>query len=1094
MKRLLFLLNLFFFILVISPIKTSAQWMQTKESSDASVTAIVLKGTNLFAGVNGHGVFLLTNDSSSWTSVNNGLSDTSVMSLAVKDNYLFAGTRTSGVFRSSNNGTTWTPVNSGLTHTYIYTLLADSTNLFAGTEFGGVFLSTNNGTTWTPVNSGLTDNVVHSLAMSGKNLFAGTHDDGVFLSTNNGTNWTPVNSGLVDAWVLDLAIAGSNIFAGTNYYGVFRSTNNGTTWTPVNSGLTNTWVTTLVVSGTNLYAGTESGIFLSTNNGTRWFTVNSGWAGPNNICAMAVSGGYLFAGNQWGAIYRRPLSEMIAEIENQPIVSDTVHLQAQPGWQPVNNRNRSYQSLSFTDSLTGWYCGYLITGNYGPICKTTNGGVTWEEKSYSFSPMRKILFINQIGFCCGDAGGIIKINNAGALLSSIQLDATQDYRSIFFFNSQLGWVCGGRILVKTTDGGDTWVSQEITNANSDFTDIAFGTSQHGFAVSGGGGDNYETNDGGLTWTSISKLSVDGLYAGGNRIKFLTPSQVIIGGENGIIVSSDNGATWSRRWGHSPQNCTINDLSFIDNKYGWAVGRFYNGVADQGVVLRTRDGGQSWESQIVEGSSDIFISVNCIDSIHAWIGSSTALYRTVNGGIFNIRPPTLRLPINNGINQSINPQFLWDSVLTAKAYHLQIAFDSLFTSLFYDDSNLVSTSKLLTNLSFNTEYYWRISAFDGNNKSAWSSPWKFRTTTSIVSLISPANGAQNISLNPRLQWDTITDASEYHLQVSRDSTFVNSITVDTVVATNSITTNRLQDATIYYWRVSAKLNNSYYPWSKPWSLSTRSQATIDPLAMYFPLQIGNIWKYSEGSHYGGDRTMYYNDVTAIIRRDTIINGNRYSIIEYSGIVNLNPGLWPALIVARFDSNTGNYYQYNLSLSQDILSDSTYCPVPSTYYWGTLSIINSKTILGVNTSSRIVDINYDTEERARGFGIVASSRISFREFTSMQLTYAKINGVEYATNTSIKSNMHDIPTKYSLYQNYPNPFNPTTTLSFALPLESFVSLKVYDVMGREVATIVSEELSPGTYIRQWNAANMSNGIYFYRLNAGSFTNTKKLILLK
>jgi len=88
----------------------------------------------------------------------------------------------------------------------------------------------------------------------------------------------------------------------------------------------------------------------------------------------------------------------------------------------------------------------------------------------------------------------------------------------------------------------------------------------------------------------------------------------------------------------------------------------------------------------------------------------------------------------------------------------------------------------------------------------------------------------------------------------------------------------------------------------------------------------------------------------------------------------------------------------------------------------------------------------------------------------------------------------PLAFSLYQNYPNPFNPSTNISFTLPVKSFVSLKIFDLSGREIATIVSEELSAGNYTRQWDAANMPSGVYFYRLKAGSFTETKKLILVR
>ena len=98
------------------------------------------------------------------------------------------------------------------------------------------------------------------------------------------------------------------------------------------------------------------------------------------------------------------------------------------------------------------------------------------------------------------------------------------------------------------------------------------------------------------------------------------------------------------------------------------------------------------------------------------------------------------------------------------------------------------------------------------------------------------------------------------------------------------------------------------------------------------------------------------------------------------------------------------------------------------------------------------------------------------------------------TGIKKEQNGLPKNFALAQNYPNPFNPSTTISFDLPSKSFVSLKVFDLIGRVVATIVSEELSAGTYSWQWNASTLSSGIYLYRLEAGSFTQTKKLVLIK
>ncbi|HLP81396.1 MAG TPA: T9SS type A sorting domain-containing protein, partial [Nitrosomonas sp.] len=91
--------------------------------------------------------------------------------------------------------------------------------------------------------------------------------------------------------------------------------------------------------------------------------------------------------------------------------------------------------------------------------------------------------------------------------------------------------------------------------------------------------------------------------------------------------------------------------------------------------------------------------------------------------------------------------------------------------------------------------------------------------------------------------------------------------------------------------------------------------------------------------------------------------------------------------------------------------------------------------------------------------------------------------------------DIPASaYVLQPNYPNPFNPSTMISFTLPEKSFVTLKIYDVVGRQVTVLVSENLQPGTYLREWNASGYPSGTYFYRLDAGTFTATRRLQLVK
>jgi hypothetical protein len=89
---------------------------------------------------------------------------------------------------------------------------------------------------------------------------------------------------------------------------------------------------------------------------------------------------------------------------------------------------------------------------------------------------------------------------------------------------------------------------------------------------------------------------------------------------------------------------------------------------------------------------------------------------------------------------------------------------------------------------------------------------------------------------------------------------------------------------------------------------------------------------------------------------------------------------------------------------------------------------------------------------------------------------------------------IPDEYSLSQNYPNPFNPSTKISWQLPVASWQTLKIYDVFGNEVATLVDEYKPVGTYEVEWNAGNFPSGVYFYQLRADNYIETKKMILLK
>ncbi len=111
-----------------------------------------------------------------------------------------------------------------------------------------------------------------------------------------------------------------------------------------------------------------------------------------------------------------------------------------------------------------------------------------------------------------------------------------------------------------------------------------------------------------------------------------------------------------------------------------------------------------------------------------------------------------------------------------------------------------------------------------------------------------------------------------------------------------------------------------------------------------------------------------------------------------------------------------------------------------------------------------------------------------------TTPDIGADEFDVVTGITKEGSSVPETFALLQNYPNPFNPTTVISYQLPVNSYVTLKVYDLLGREVAMLVNERKNAGTYSVQWNASGLSSGIYFYRLDANEKREMKKMMLVK
>lgn len=278
----------------------------------------------------------------------------------------------------------------------------------------------------------------------------------------------------------------------------------------------------------------------------------------------------------------------------------------------------------------------------------------------------------------------------------------------------------------------------------------------------------------------------------------------------------------------------------------------------------------------------------------------------------------------------------------------------------------------------------------------------------------------------------------------------------------------------------------------------SAAAQDSLAKYHPLSKGNIWIYHVTAL--PSRTWY---VHREIVGDSIIDGKIYRIVTETNSIDSVA----RITVTRFDTSTGCYY--TRAGSSDILEDSTFTFTPKSSFGGSYNCklfnrLDTGIVLQTLTTTRQIGEGNLIKEDAMswsysfGLGLVFQTDvdlIGLLPISTLQLVYAKIDGKEYGSvPVSVGSRDQRVPASFVLSQNYPNPFNPITTISFDLPSRLLVSLKVFDLLGKEVSTIVSGELEAGSYTRQWNAADIPSGVYFYRLQAGGFNETKKLILLK
>jgi Cohesin domain/Secretion system C-terminal sorting domain/Bacterial Ig-like domain (group 2)/Fibronectin type III domain len=468
-------------------------------------------------------------------------------------------------------------------------------------------------------------------------------------------------------------------------------------------------------------------------------------------------------------------------------------------------------------------------------------------------------------------------------------------------------------------------------------------------------------------------------------------------------------------------------------------------------------------------------------------------------------PVLVSPSDGASDVDINPTLNWNASAGALSYRIQVSIDPSFATTAWDSSGVTPTTVTLSGLAESTVYHWRVNAQNAAGISDWSTVRSFTTIVSappVPALSSPVSGSTDIAVNPTLTWSSATGAVSYRVQVSTDSSFATTAYDTAGVTGTSKSASGLSHQTVYYWRVNAANGGGTSGWSAVWKFTTIVAPPASPTGMTATAvsysRINLAWSDNSTSESGyklqrtPDTTGSWTEIAAlpansISYADTgLTDGTRnfYRAFAYngggnSGYSNLTsavtlmrpPGVLTAtqgpgakVVLAWEDSSSsegGFRIERKVGASGTFIETDTVGPNVMTY------------------ADSTVGVGQSYSYRVRGYNANITSAYS----NEVSVTITRISGDRPA-----------IPVNYALSQNYPNPFNPSTSIEYQIPENGFVDVRVFDVMGREVAVLVREYKSAGYYTIRFDGVSHPSGVYFFRILSGTFSEMRKMVLMK
>lgn len=479
-------------------------------------------------------------------------------------------------------------------------------------------------------------------------------------------------------------------------------------------------------------------------------------------------------------------------------------------------------------------------------------------------------------------------------------------------------------------------------------------------------------------------------------------------------------------------------------------------------------------------------------------------------------PNLVLPLNAASNIRDTLQLVWNYASNTNSYTFELATDGAFTDIIRSESALIDTSYQITALTGETEYFWRVKATNHTGESDFADSYSFTTAfPDAPILLTPMFQKIDVELNPNFTWSSNPISTSYNFILSEGlGITTEKIVIDTVVAETSFQISNLKSGTFYAWNVKGINDFGKSLWSDTlYQFKTKVILPEIPILLS-PMNdlstLGDtvtfIWRGDEFSDNYRIQVsfdeLFSNKIFDInyIKDSTIILGGFEAATTYYWRVRANNNGGSSDFSEAFNFTTGFPIMPTLLYPEDVSLDVEINP---TFIWNSSDLATEYNLqvsegLDIDLNNLLVDtlvadttVKYDLLKvnKIYSWRILALNDFGQSEWTGIFKFKTAADSILSAEDLDL-----NLPQEYTLEQNYPNPFNPLTTISFGIPESGMTSLKVYNIIGQEIAILLNEELNAGHYNIQFDATDMTSGLYLYRLQSKNFISIKKMLLIK